>query len=273
MGFYVTVEPGVKIYVEDLNPRSDRTILFIHGWPADHNLFEYQLNQLPMMGFRCIGIDTRGFGRSDKPFTGYNFNTLSDDVRSVMEALELQDVTLLGHSNGGGIAARYMGRHKGFGVSKLVLVAAVAPSIIKRKDFPYGVDKETILKIIQDTYTDRPQMLRNFGDDFFYQHTSQAFNDWFFNMGLQAAGWSTAAVANIWLKEELFSDLESIHIPTLILHFVHDDIVPFELGEIQHQMIESSVLIPFEQSGHGLFYDQMDEFNKVLAEFVVGRMD
>jgi non-heme chloroperoxidase len=87
-------------------------------------------------------------------------------------------------------------------------------------------------------------------------------------LGLQAAGWSTAAIANTWLHDVLFNDLETIHIPTLIIHGIHDKIVPFELGEIQHQYIRSSTLVPFQFSGHGSFYDQMDEFNKVLVDFI-----
>lgn len=148
------------------------------------------------MGYRCIGIDTRGFGNSDKPYSGYGFDRLSDDVRCVINVLKLHDITLAGHSNGGAVAIRYMARHKGYGVSKLALFAAVAPSLIKRPNFPYGLDKETVVQIIQDTYTDRPKMLQGFGDIFFYQHITKAFSDWFFQLELQAAGWATAAIAN-----------------------------------------------------------------------------
>ncbi|HEX3077581.1 MAG TPA: alpha/beta fold hydrolase, partial [Lachnospiraceae bacterium] len=90
MGYYVTVEPKVRIYVEDINPESAKTILFLHGWPGSHKLFEYQFDQLPKLGFRCIGIDTRGFGNSDKPFHGYDYDTLADDVRCVIDTLNLQ---------------------------------------------------------------------------------------------------------------------------------------------------------------------------------------
>lgn len=268
MGYYIAAEENVNIYVEDLNPECEKTILFIHGWPGSHNLFEYQFNQLPKLGYRCIGIDTRGFGDSDKPFHGYDFNTLSDDVKCVIDTLRLHDITLVGHSNGGAMAVRYMGRHKGYGVSKLVLCAAAAPSLIKRPNFPYGVDKEFVEQIIKDTYTDRPKMLRNFGDMFFYQHITEALSDWFFQLGLQAAGWSTAAIANTWINDVLFSDLEVIHVPTLIIHGIHDKVVPFELGEIQNKMIKNSKLIPFKFSGHAAFYDQMDEFNELLVKFV-----
>lgn len=267
MGYYINVSK-VRIYVEDLFPEGFKTILFLHGWPGSHRLFKYQFNQLPRLGYRCIGIDTRGFGSSDKPFDGYDYDTLSDDVRGVVEALGLKDFVLAGHSTGGAIAARYMGRHMGYGVSKLVLISAAVPSLIRRPDFPYGRDQESILQIIEQTYQDCPQMLRNFGEAFFYQRTSQALSDWFFQIGLQAAGWATAAIARTWIDEVLFSDLESIDVPTLIIHGIHDRVVPFRLAEIQQSMIRNSVLVPFNYSGHAVFYEQKDEFNEILAKFI-----
>jgi len=140
--------------------------------------------------------------------------------------------------------------------------------LIKRPNFPYGIDEETVLEMIEGTYNDRPQMLKNFGDRFFFQRTSQAFSNWFFQLGLQAAGWATAAIAKTWINEVLFVDMEAIHVPTLIIHGIHDKVVPFQLGEIQQRMIRNSRLVPFELSGHGVFYDQKDEFNALLARFV-----
>ena len=269
MGYYVRVEPDVKIYVEDLNPEGKKIILFLHGWPGSHKLFEYQFDQLPKMGYRCIGIDTRGFGDSDKPLGGYDYDRLSDDVKGVVEALKLKNITLAGHSAGGAIAIRYMARHNGYGISKLALFAAAAPSIIERQYFPYGLPKEAVNKIIQGTYNDRPKMLREFGDMFFFQYITEPFSDWFFQLGLQAAGWATAAVATTWLGEErLFSDLEKICVPTLILHGIHDKVCLFPLAEAQRQGIKNSKLVAFEDSGHGLFYDQRDKFNKELTQFI-----
>ena len=268
MGYYIKVEPNVKIYVEDLNEECEKTILFLHGWPGSHKLFEYQFDQIPKMGYRCIGIDTRGFGESDKPYSGYDYNRLSDDVRYIIDTLKLSNITLAGHSTGGAIAIRYMARHKGYGVSKLALFAAAAPSLIKRPNFPYGLNKEVVTDIINGTNTDRPKMLQGFGDIFFYQYVTKAFSDWFFNIGLQAAGWATAAVANTWIDDVLFSDLGKINVPTLIIHGIHDKVVPFELGEVQEQNIRGSKLIPFKYSGHASFYDQRDEFNKELVKFI-----
>lgn len=268
MGYYVKVEPGVNIYVEDLNPVGDKTIVFLHGWPGSHELFEYQFDMLPANGYRCVGIDQRGFGRSDKPWTGYDYNRLSDDVRRVVEALKLQNFVLAGHSTGGAIAIRYMSRHNGYGVSKLALFAAAAPSLIKLPDFPFGLDRETVTKIIKDTYDDRPNMLNSFGEQFFFQFITRPFAEWFLKLGLQAAGWSTASIANTWLKERLFKDLETINVPTLIIHGIHDKIVPFELGEIQNKSIKNSTLVPFYYSGHGSFYDEKDRFNVEMMKFI-----
>ncbi|WP_092474574.1 alpha/beta fold hydrolase [Desulfotruncus arcticus] len=267
-GYYIGVEPGVNIYVEDINPEGRKTIFFIHGWPANHNLFEYQFDQLPNMGYRCIGMDIRGFGKSDKPWRGYNYDRLADDVRGVVDFLRLQNFTLGGHSVGGAIAIRYMARYNGFGVSNLALFAAAAPSFTKRPDFPYGMSKVDVTKLIAETYNDRPKMLQEFGDMFFFQYLTEPFSDWFFQLGLLAAGWSTAAVAASLRDESLFTDLGTIRVPTLILHGIHDKVCPFPLAVAQNEGIKKSKLVPFEYSGHGLFYDQRDEFNKELAQFI-----
>ncbi len=268
MEYYIEVEPGVNIFVKDLNPSGSRTIVFLHGWPGSHELFEYQFDTLPEKGYRCVGIDQRGFGKSDKPWGGYNYNRLSDDVRIVIEAMNLNNITLAGHSTGGAIAIRYMTRHNSYRVSKLVLIDAAAPSLIKLPNFPYGVDVDKIYNIIDETYKDRPNMLNNFGQIFFFQYITPSFSQWFFNLGLEASSWATAAVAKMWIREQLFNDLPAITVPTLIIHGIHDKVVPFELGEIQHENIKNSVLLPFHYSGHGSFYDERGRFNEELMKFI-----
>ncbi len=268
MGYYIKAEKNVKLYIEDLNPEGCETILFIHGWPANSRMFEYQFNQLALRGHRCIGVDARGFGKSDKPLDGYSYDRLADDIRCVVDALNLQEITLAGHSTGGAIAIRYMARHNGQGVAKLALFAAAAPSLIRRPNFPYGLSRDEVVKLIEQSATDRPAMLRGFGEIFFFQQVTQPFAEWFFQLGLEAAGWSTLAIAHAWLEEVLFDDLEEIHVPTLILHGIHDKVVPFQLGEVQHQSIKDSVLIPLKFGGHGSFYDEREKFNKELIRFI-----
>ncbi|MFX3618858.1 MAG: alpha/beta fold hydrolase [Sporolactobacillus sp.] len=271
MGFYVNVEPQVNIYVEDINPAGTKTILFVHGWPGNHNLFEYQYNQLPKLGYRCIGMDIRGFGRSDRPWTGYDYNRLSDDIRGIVEALQLQNIILAGHSTGGAIVIRYMARHNGYGVSKLALFAAAAPSLIQRPYFQQGLPRQTVLDIIQGTYTDRPSMLKGFGNIIFHNYVTPALSDWIFQLGLQASSWATAAIANSWLDEEgLFKDLETINVPTLILHGLDDQVCLYPLAIAQKDGIKNAKLVPFESCGHFLFYDQRERFTKELVDFTEG---
>jgi non-heme chloroperoxidase len=268
MEYWIRVEPNVRIYVNDINPLGRKPILFIHGWPANYKMFEYQYNYLLQKGYRCIGMDMRGFGNSDKPLQGYDYDRLADDIRGVVDSLRLRDFTLAGHSTGGAVAIRYMARHNGYGVSKLALFAAAAPSLIQRPNFPYGQTKEDIDHIIEELYRDRPSMLYQFGGQLFYQKVTAPFSDWFFQLGLQAASWSTISVSKAWLAEELFYDLTKVHVPTLILHGIHDEVCYYPLAIAQHQGIKDSKLVPFENSGHGLFYDERDKFNSELSQFV-----
>jgi len=267
MGYQIMVEPGVQVYVEDLNPQGAHTILFLHGWPLNGNAYEYQLEHLPKMGFRCLAMDTRGFGRSDRPWHGYDYNRLADDVRAVIDAFGLEGITLAGHSMGGAIAIRYMARHGGKGVSRLALFGAAAPSFVRRPDFPYGKTRDEVNALIEQGYRSRPTMLRAFGDMFFYRYVPPALGDWFFGLGLEAAGWATMQCLVTLRDSTMFGDLGRVRVPTLILHGVHDMICPFALGEMQHRGIRGSTLVPFEESGHGLFWEQREKFNSELAGF------
>ncbi|MBM6617871.1 alpha/beta fold hydrolase [Bacillus suaedaesalsae] len=259
MGYFVTVEPGVNLYVEDVNPGGSKTIVFLHGWPLSHDQFEYQFSILPAMGYRCIGIDWRGFGKSDKPVSGYSFNRLADDIRTVVDILQLTNFTFVGHSTGGAIAIRYMSRHNGYGVSKLVLVDAAAPT---------GFTPETANALLTETLNDRPKMMQGVTDQFFFQYISKPFSDWFMQMGLQAASWSTAAIIVTLRDEKLDEDLPKINVPTLIIHGIHDKVIPFAQAPELNQKIRNSQLIPFEYSGHGAFWEERDKFNKLLTQFI-----
>jgi Predicted hydrolases or acyltransferases (alpha/beta hydrolase superfamily) len=258
MGEYVTVEPGVKLYVEDLNPGGGRTIVFIHGWPLNHKQFEYQFDVLPAMGFRVIGVDWRGFGNSDKPYGGYDFDRLADDLRAVFDQKQLQNVVLAGHSAGGAISIHYMARHKGHGVSKLVLIAAAAPT---------SFTPETAERFLAVNSGDRPNLMRHVADSFFFRYATEPFREWFIGLGLQAAGWSTAAMIRLLRDSNLAGDLAAITVPTLIMHGIHDQVVPFAMAQEQHARIPQSRLVAFQYSGHGLFWEEREEFNRLIAEF------
>lgn len=259
MGYFVPVDQGVNLYVEDINPGGSKTIVFIHGWPLNHKQFEYQYNVLPAKGYRCIGIDWRGFGKSDKPMNGYNYDRLAEDIRVVVEKLNLSSFTLAGHSTGGAIAIRYMARFNGFGVSKLVLIDAAAPT---------GFAKETAEPLLVESLNDRPRLMQDVIDTFFFQYITPPFSDWFLQMGLEAAGWSTAAIIRTLRDENLETDLPKILIPTLIIHGIHDKVIPYEQAQELNQKIKNSQLAPFRYSGHGAFWEEREIFNNVLMQFI-----
>ena len=257
MGYYVSVEPAVNLFVEDINPTGNKTIVFIHGWPLSHKQFEYQFNILPAMGYRCIGIDWRGFGQSDKPISGYTYNRLAMDIYMVVCALQLNNFTLVGHSTGGAIVIRYMSKFNGIGVSKIVLVDAAAP---------IGFTKETANQFLKEALNDRPKMMQEVTDGFFFQYITDPFRDWFFQMGMQAASWSTAAVIRLLRDETLYEDLNKINTPTFIVHGIHDKVIPFAQAQQLNEKITNSQLIPFQYSGHGPFWEERDKFNELLLQ-------
>ncbi|CAH0245884.1 alpha/beta fold hydrolase [Priestia megaterium] len=266
MNYFIHVTPKTKLFVRDIG--KGEPVLFLHGWPVNAKMYEYQFTTLPARGIRCIAPDLRGFGKSDAPFTGYSYNQLADDIRMLVERLELKNYTLVGFSMGGAIAIRYMSRHLGYGVKKLILLGAAAPSFIQKTDFPYGLPSEEVNTIIQNTYRDRPNMLEEFGKKFFNQPTSSAFRGWFQDLGLEASGHGTIKTAVSLRDEDLREDLSQIFTETYILHGKKDQICPFDLAKVMNRHISFSTLLPFENSGHGLFYDEREKVNDTLIELI-----
>ena len=259
---------GVGINVGDIG--SGKPVVFIHGWPVNHNMFEYQFTELPKHGYRCIGIDLRGFGDSDKPWEGYNYDTMADDVKAVLDTLNLQDVTLVGFSMGGSISIRYMSRHQGARIKKLALLGAASPCFTKREDFPYGIDKSAVDDLIRQTYKDRPSMLRNFSEIFFAapEKLSAEFKIWNLSLGLAASAHATIQCAIELRDADLRKDLASIHVPTLILHGADDRICLFDLAKVMHESIKGSQLVQIEKAGHGFYFEERERINSELIKFI-----
>ncbi|NCB09162.1 MAG: alpha/beta hydrolase [Bacteroidia bacterium] len=266
--YYVTVDSNVKIAVYDLNPEGKNVVFFIHGWPVNHKMFEYQFNILPRYGFRCISMDLRGFGNSDAPWSGYSYDQMADDVFRVIKTLDVPSLTLVGFSMGGPVAIRYMSRYNGFLVSKLALLSAAAPSFTKRENYPYGMTVDQVNALINQLARNRPQATADFGSKFFASPITPTFADWFQSLALEAPGHSVIHTAQTLRDSDLRADLPQIHVPTGIFHGVLDQICSYQFAIEMKSAIPNSKLFSFEASGHGIFYDQLEKFNAEFMEFL-----
>lgn len=257
---------GVQLFVYDFNPNGKETIILLHGWPLDHTMYEYQLNMLS--DYRCIVPDLRGFGRSGAPAEGYTYDDYADDLVLLVRQLCLQRFTLAGFSMGGAIALHYMKRHRGYGVKKLALISAAAPSFTKQENFPYGLDKSDVTALINQCRENRPVMLESFSNLFFQPDTPQAFKNWCMGINLNASMSGTLKSLYTLRDSSLMEDTSFVNVPTGIFHGKLDKVCLHELGEQLHKMIKASHLYTFESSGHCIFHDELEKFNRKLLEFI-----
>lgn len=269
--YYIRSTDNARIAVYDLNPNGTKTIFLVHGWPLSHKMFEYQKNMLTDLGYRVIRIDIRGFGESDETAWGYQYNQLAADIYSVIMALNLRDIILVGFSVGGAIAVKYMAMYKGYGVSKLCLWSAAAPSFTKTINNPYGMTKEDVNKLLVQCYTDRPKLNEYFGTIFFAKEHSEPLKNWFQRMSDSASSIGQIRVLMSLRDEDVFEDLKHINVPTGIFHGKLDKICPYEFSKIQKENIRLSKLYTFEKSGHGAFYDELEDFNNKFLGFIQDR--
>lgn len=176
---------GTQIYFKDWG--SGKPVLFSHGWPLDADMWEYQMEYLSSRGFRTIAFDRRGFGRSDQPWTGNDYNTFADDIAQLIEHLDLKDVTLVGFSMGGGDVARYIARHGSARVAGLVLLGAVTPIFGQTADYPQGVPAEVFDGIKAGLLKDRAQFISEFNTPFFGLNKGQVVSPGVLTQTLQIA--------------------------------------------------------------------------------------
>ncbi|HVX02955.1 MAG TPA: alpha/beta hydrolase [Nitrososphaera sp.] len=268
----VKVRGDVSLYVEDTG-KSGKPVVFIHGWPLSQQIFEYQFMQLHREGYRCVGIDLRGFGRSDKPWSGYVYDTFAGDIEGVMTALDLHDATLVGFSMGGAIARRYAARYlPSDRVSGVVFMSAAAPCFTKREDFPHGLEKSDCDNLIAQSLKDRAKMVADFAKIFFRNEDSQSkeLKDWLFSINMQASLYSTVKCLEELRDADLRADMQRINekkLPVAIFHGTKDRICPFDLAEAMNEGIKGSKLVAFGNSEHGLNIEEKEKANEQLIKF------
>jgi non-heme chloroperoxidase len=264
---YIEVEKNVKLHVTDLG--EGKPIVLIHGWPLNDAMYEYQYQYLVHKGFRVIGISLRGFGKSDRPYGKYNFDVFSDDIKVVLNKLNIQNAVLGGFSMGGAVVTHYMAKYNGAHISKLALFAAAAPSWKQREGFPYGASDEAAAELIKTTMTNRQQLIEDFGKGFGATETSLSAPtaNWLASISSDASAYATTQSITALRDLDLRPALAKIKVPVAIFHGTKDKLCDFVFAEQLHKGIKNSYIVKFENSGHALFIEEADKFNTELEKF------
>ena len=262
----------VNIHYDDLG--KGKNVIFIHGWPLSGAMWEYQITQLPQQGLRCIVYDRRGFGGSDKPYSGYDYDTMAGDLKAVIDGLDLTDVTLVGFSMGGGEIAKYFSLYGGAKVSKVVLISAVVPYMLKTDTNPNGVPQEIFDGMLKQMTDDRPAFLEGFNRDFFgvsmLSHpVSNALLQQSANAAMHASPIATIECAKAFSSTDFRADVAKINVPALIIHGDADKTVPIDAtGRESAKLIPNAVLKIYEGEPHGLWFTSKERLNQDLVDFI-----
>lgn len=266
--FYLKSADNVALAVEDINQRGAKTVVLVHGWPISQDMYEYQKDVLNDQGYRIISYDIRGLGNSQVTSDGYDYDQLASDLHCILVTLNVREVILVGFSMGGAICVRYMSKYDNERVAKLVLVGAAVPSFTRTAHNPEGKSFSAVNELIEQCYVNRPKLVHDFGNDVFALNHGREFMDWFAAICLKGSGIGTIKTAISLRDEDVYQDLFAIKIATLIIHGTLDKICPFSFAQIMHECIKNSILCEFRYSGHGVFYDELNRFNKVLVDFI-----
>ncbi|MBO9134524.1 alpha/beta hydrolase [Rhizobium sp. VS19-DR104.2] len=269
---FVKAKDGTQLHVKDMG--QGRPVLLIHGWPLTGDMFEYQTLALLEAGYRVITYDRRGFGQSGHPADGYNYDTFADDLASVLEELDLQQVSLIGFSMGGGEIARYLSRHGVSRVAKTVLVSSVVPYLLKDGSNPDGVDASVFEDMKAQIRKDRFAFLQAFAKTFYgvgmlTNPVSEGVLDWSFALGIMASPKATIECIDAFGKTDFRGDLPAFTMPTLVIHGTGDKTVPIgPSGRAAAAAITGATLIEYDGEPHGLFATVPERLNRDLLEFL-----
>ncbi|OLP55889.1 arylesterase [Rhizobium rhizosphaerae] len=268
----IKTRSGTELYVKDWG--EGRPVVLLHGWPLTSDTWDDFAYVAANNGFRAIAYDRRGFGRSDQPWTGYDYDTLADDLADVMEAKGLDDAALFGFSMGGGEVARYLSRHGGKGVSKVALVASVVPYMLQTDDNPEGTPQSTFDGMTEGMIEDRAHFFASFmktfyGVGIFTGNVSDEVVEWSVNQSMMAGLKPTLACAEAFATTDFRPDLPAFRAPTLIIHGTGDQTVPIEAaGRAAARAIPGSTLIEYDGAPHGLFASHKQRLTDDLLAFL-----
>ena len=270
---YLKTRDGTDIYVKDWG--EGRPVVLLHGWPLSADMWDAQMMALAEAGFRAIAYDRRGFGRSGQPWSGYDFDTLADDLADVLETTGAQEAAIIGFSMGGGEVARYMSRHDGKGVIAAGLIASVVPYMAKTPDNPDGTEQSVFDQITQGLKDDRAHFLRHtffkqfFGVGYISSPVSDEVLDWATNVAMQAGLKPTLACAESFSQTDFRPDLPAFRVPTLVIHGTGDQTVPIDAaGRAAAAGIAQSQLVEYDGAPHGLNVTHGDRLTSDILTFL-----
>jgi len=271
----ITTADGVQLYYKDWGPKDGPVVTFSHGWPLSSDSWESQMLFLASEGYRVVAHDRRGHGRSSQPWEGNDMDHYADDLAAVIDALDLQDVTLVGFSTGGGEVARYIGRHGTGRVKKAVLVSAVPPMMLRTEDNPDGLPQEVFDGIRKASLEDRAQLYLDLASGPFYgfnrpgAKVSQGLIDNWRAQGMQAGHKNTYDSIAAFSATDFREDLKKFDVPTLVIHGDDDQIVPLDIsGKASAAQIKDAKLIVYPGAPHGLTDTHKARFNQDLLDFL-----
>jgi len=251
-----------------------QTVIFIHGWPLNHEMWEYQLTELPKHNLRCIAYDRRGFGKSDKVWESYDYDSLASDLHELITQLDLSEVVLVGFSMGGGEIARYIGKYGSDKISKIVFISSVTPFRLKTADNPDGAEKTVFEGTIEKIKADRPAFMAEFGKKFFGVNetnpvVSNSLLEWNQMLCLNSSAKATIDCVRSFSATDFRMDLEKIKIPVLIIHGDDDVVVPIKIsGDKTAAIISHASYIIYHNAPHGLFITEKEKLNSDLVHFI-----
>ena len=268
---YATAKDGTRLYYKDWG--KGRPVVMIHGWPLSADSFDDMAVEFADSGcdLRVIVPDRRGFGRSDQPWQGYDYDTFADDIAAVvLDAGVNEPVVLIGFSMGGGEVARFISRHGAAQVSHAVLIGSVVPFLLQTDDNPNGVPHVEFEKIVGGIRKDRAEFFRNFFPGFFGQgKVSQAVIDDAWRQAMMAGLWPTTQCVWAFGETDFRPDLDNFTMPTLVVHGAEDDIVPIDLtARVVAQTVPGAQLIEYPNGHHGLRASHKAILANDILEFV-----
>ncbi|QND85082.1 Non-heme chloroperoxidase [Chromobacterium vaccinii] len=270
---HIITKDGVRLHVKVWG--AGRPVVMAHGWPLSADSFDDLAMAIADAGMRAIRYDRRGFGHSDQPWSGYDYDTLADDMAAVIEQTFAQDAALLGFSMGGGEVARYLSRYGGQQVTQAVLISSILPFILKTDTNPDGVEQYVFDQIEADLKTDRAQFWTGFFKDFFgigltSHPASKEAIEWSRVVAMQAGLKPTLACVHAFSSTDFRPDLASFTMPTLVIHGNADKIVPIEKSSRKTaKSIAQATMIEYDGAPHGLLVSHKDRLIKDVVGFLI----